>query len=300
MGEALIDLVLRTDGSIHAFLGGGPFNTARALGRLDVPVAFLGRISDDAFGRQLIDMLRADGVDLSCVVRTDDPTTLALAELDSSGAASYRFYIDRTSVPGLTPDMALSQLPASVDALHVGTLALVLEPFASACEAVVTSMAERTLVFVDPNVRPRVINDRSTYLARLDRFVSRAAVVKVSDDDLEWIAPGDEPEAAARDMLASGAGLVLVTFGGDGALVVGRDFTDRVTVPPVVVVDTIGAGDSFSGGVLAWWYGNGKPPLQERDAALEAARFGCRVAARTVAVAGANPPRRAELAGVVS
>ena len=295
MGEALVDLVLRPDGSIRPFLGGGPFNTARTLGRLDVAVAFLGRISDDAFGRQLIGMLRDDSVDVSSVIRTDDPTTLALAELDSSGAASYRFYIEGTSVPGLSADVAVAHLPNTIDALHVGTLALVMEPFASACEAVVSSIAKHALVFVDPNVRPRVIRNREVYLRRLDRFIARADVVKVSDDDLAWLVPGVEPEAAARAMLLTGADLVLVTLGGDGALVVGHDFTERVTVPPVVVVDTIGAGDSFSGGVLAWWHDNGRPSLANREAAREATTFGCRVAARTVAVAGANPPTRSEL-----
>ena len=100
-GEALVDLVAG-GGALEAHLGGGPFNTARTLGRLEQPVAFLGRISRDRFGAQMLAQLEEDGVGLDAVVPTDDPTTLALAEVDARGAATYRFYWQGTSAPGLT------------------------------------------------------------------------------------------------------------------------------------------------------------------------------------------------------
>lgn len=295
MGEALVDLVVALDGSIRPYLGGGPYNTARTLGRLDVPVAFLGRVSDDAFGVQIRQRLAADGVSMAMVVTTSDPTTLAMATLDDSGAATYRFYFEGTSVPGMTPDVAAAQLPEQVDALHVGTLALVLEPFATATEAVVASVADTTLVLVDPNIRPSVIADRSRYLDRLARVLRRADVVKVSDDDLAWIAPGVDPEDAARALLAEGPSTVLLTLGSEGVLVVTDGSTVRVPAPVVEVADTIGAGDSFAGGVLAWWHDHGRPAFTDPGVAVAATTFGCRVAAATVSVAGANPPRRAEL-----
>ena len=127
-GEALVDLVAGVGGELDAHLGGGPFNCARTLGRLEQPVAYLGRISNDRFGVQLRERLVEDGVALDCVVATDDPTTLALAELDEEGAATYRFYSGGTSVPGLTPEDALAVLPPSVEMVHVGTLGLVFEP----------------------------------------------------------------------------------------------------------------------------------------------------------------------------
>src|SRR5215217_912981 len=145
-GEALVDLVAGEGGDLAAHLGGGPFNCARTLGRLERPVAYLGRISRDRFGTRLREQLRADGVNLCAVVDTEDPTTLALVELDAGGAASYRFYLEGTSVPGLTPDAALAVLPERVEGVHVGSLGLVVEPTAAALEAVVAQVAGEALV----------------------------------------------------------------------------------------------------------------------------------------------------------
>ena len=107
-----------------------------------------------------------DGVALDCVVATDDPTTLALAELDEEGAATYRFYVDGTSVPGLTPEAALATLPERVEMVHVGTLGLVYEPTAAALEAVVEKVAGEALVMVDLNIRPLAVPDPEAYRAR--------------------------------------------------------------------------------------------------------------------------------------
>ena len=142
-GEALVDLVAGGGGKLDAHLGGGPFNCARTLGRLEQPVAYLGRLSTDRFGTQMREQLREDAVSLDMVVETEDPTTLALVELDEAGAASYRFYSGGTSVPGLTPEAALAALPPRVEMVHVGTLGLVFEPIADALEAVVEHVAGR-------------------------------------------------------------------------------------------------------------------------------------------------------------
>jgi fructokinase len=296
-GEALVDLVVRGDDELAGHLGGGPFNCARTLGRLEQPVAYLGRISSDRFGARLREQLEVDGVSLDAVVATDDPTTLALAELDADGAATYRFYIDGTSAPGLTPETALSVLPARVDMVHVGTLGLVFEPTADALEAVVAQAAD-ALVMVDVNIRPTVIVDEAGYRARLARLVPHCHVVKASDDDLAWLDPDHGDVAAARDLLATGPAVVLVTRGGDGVTVVTRDGETDVPALAVEVVDTIGAGDAFGGGFLARWRreGLGAGDLEQTDAVLEAARYASLVAGRTVERAGASPPRLSELA----
>jgi fructokinase len=294
-GEVLVDLATHDNRSLSAHLGGGPFNTARTLGRLDVPVAYVGRVSSDAFGRQVREALAADGVDDRWVVATDAPTTLALAELDANGSASYTFYLDGTSVPGLT-DADVAGLPAAVDALHVGTLALVVEPFATTTEHLVARYATSALVFADPNVRPLVVLDRAAYLARLDRVYRHADVVKVSDADLAWLAPGVSLVDAAHRIMSLGPRLVLITQGGDGQLIVGKGFAVQQPAAPCTVVDTIGAGDSYSGGVLAWWQDNGKPDLGQREHAHAASAFGARVAAITCGRAGADPPHRKDLA----
>jgi fructokinase len=291
-GEALYDLVPRAGGDLSAHPGGGPFNTARTIARLEQPVAFLGRLSGDRFGATLERMLAEDGVALGAVVRTMDPTTLAIAEVDGQGVARYRFYAAGTSAAGLTTEAALAALPADVAALHVGTLGLLLEPTATAVEAVVGELAPRALVMVDPNIRPWAIEDPPSYRARLERVLARTHVVKVSEEDLDWLA------IDARALLDAGPDVVLLTRGADGVVVVTAGGERRVKVEAVRVVDTIGAGDAFGGGFLAWWrsQGLGVAALADADTVVEGARFGCRVAARTVERAGASPPRLAELA----
>jgi fructokinase len=292
-GEALYDLVADSDGRIAGYAGGGPFNTARTIGRLRQPVAFLGRLSTDRLGRTLEGMLVDDGVGLHSVVRTSDPTTLALADVDEHGGASYHFYEAGTSVPGLTVEAALHALPDELAGLHIGTLGLVLEPLATALEAVVAQLHSRTLLAVDPNCRPSVITDPASYRERLGRVLERADVVKVSADDLEWLDPGRPAAEAARGLLDSGPSVVLLTRGAEGSTVVTPSMEVDVAPQPATVVDTIGAGDAFNGGFLAWWRSRnlGRSELTDVDLVVEAARFASVVAARTVEQAGASPPR---------
>ncbi|HEX7297967.1 MAG TPA: PfkB family carbohydrate kinase [Solirubrobacteraceae bacterium] len=299
-GEALYDLVLDDAGELRAHPGGGPFNTARTVGRLQQPVVYLGRLSTDRFGTALHRILADDGVGLDTVVRTDEPTTLALAEIDADGAATYRFYAQGTSAPGLTPEAALGALPADVGIVHVGTLGMTLEPMACALEAVVDELAGRALVALDPNSRPAIITDRDGYLARLRRLLGRSHVVKVSEEDLAWLDPERPPIAAARALLEHGTTLALVTRGARGAAVVTPDEEVPVPAPAVDVVDTIGAGDAFGGGFLAWWRSHALGPddLRRLEVVVEATRFACLVAARTCERPGASPPYLSELESV--
>ena len=300
-GEALFDLVAGeggdgdgAEGSLTGHPGGGPFNTARTIGRLCQPVAFLGGLSTDRLGATHARMLADDGVGLDCVVRSDAPTTLALASLDAEGVASYGFYTAGTAAAGLTPGDALAALPARVAALHVGTLGLVLEPLASAMEAVVMRLAGRTMTVVDLNCRPQAIADPRTYRARLARVVARVDVVKASEEDLGWLDRDLPPLDAARALLQDGGPTaVLLTLGAEGAIVLSAEQQTPVAPVPATVVDTIGAGDAFGGGFLAWWISRGlrAADLARHDLVVEAARYGAIVAARTVAQAGASPPR---------
>ncbi|MDX6718404.1 MAG: fructokinase [Solirubrobacteraceae bacterium] len=291
-GEALYDLVAHADGTLDGHPGGGPFNTARTIGRLRQPVAYLGRLSTDRLGATHERMLLEDGVDLAAVVRTDEPSTLALASLDAGGTASYSFYAAGTAAPGLTPAVALAALPLEVAALHVGTLGLVLEPLAAALEAVVARLAGRTMVVVDPNCRPWVIDAPDVYRTRLEHVLQMSDVVKVSEEDLAWLDPERPAPQAARALLGRGPKVVLLTRGPAGATVLTPDGNTPVAPVAVEVVDTIGAGDAFSGGFLAWWssHGLGREDLARDALVIEAARFAAVVAARTVARAGASPP----------
>jgi fructokinase len=291
-GEALIDLVPHQAGELRAHAGGGPYNTARTLGRLGQPVHFLGCLSDDGFGARLRAQLSEDGVRLDTVVETPLPTTLALAEVDAAGAATYRFYTEGTSAPALGPEAALAALPERVDFLHVGTLGLVMEPTAMALQAAVEAVAASALVMIDPNCRPTFIPDRDTYRRTLAATLAYAHVVKVSGDDLEYLEPDLPLLESARALLEDGPRVVLVTLGGDGAMIVTAGAERRVPAPKIEVVDTIGAGDAFGGGFLAWWNvrGLGRDDLGDPEAVAEATRFACVVAARTCERPGASPP----------
>ena len=299
-GEALMDLVIDGDGRSRPRPGGGPFNTARTIGRLGLAPAFLGRLSRDDFGHQLRARLEQDGVMLAVPQPADTPTTLAIVDVDAAGAPRYRFYLAGTSSAALEYPLLTAALPAGMTALHAGTLALVMEPIATSIERLITTgLPPGTLVMIDPNCRPGAIADRSAYLDRLARILRHADVVKVSMEDLAYLYPGATARAAAATLLGQGPRLVLVTDGPRPAwaFLPGQEMS--VDVPVVQVVDTIGAGDAFGGAFLAWWSGNEltKSDLQRPGPVRGALRAAAEVAAVTCTRAGAEPPWLQERAG---
>jgi fructokinase len=277
--------------------GGGNFNAARTIARLGRPVRFLGRLSTDPYGQRLERSLAEDGVDTSTVVHTRDPTTLALAELDSEGGASYGFYANGTAAPGLTPEAALAALPADTGVLYTGGLGLALEPMALALEALIQVLSERALVVVDPNFRPGAAQNELRYRTRLTEAFDHADVIKLSEHDLALLSPGQDPRAAARTFCAAGPAAVLLTCGAAGAVVFTATGETDVPAPQVEIADTIGAGDAFGGAFVAWWtaQGLGTHDLHDHDAVVQAAGFACLVAAKTCERTGASPPFAAEL-----
>jgi len=293
VGEALIDLVITPDGAVEAKLGGAPFNTARACGRLGADVRFVGALSVDRFGSLLAEQLVADGVDVTQAPRVERPTTLAAAELDASGAATYRFYIDGTSAPMLD-ELDADRLLG--EAVFAGGLGLVLEPMASAVEVALTEAAGR-FVMLDVNCRPKIVPDRNAFVERVDRLLAGVDVVKVSDEDLEYLRPEADPLIAAGSLLDRGPSAVLVTRGSDGVHVLTRAGSTAVAVDPVDVVDTIGAGDSFGAGFLSWWVGArlGSDDAADLDRLTAAVRAANHVAGVVVTRRGADPPWRREL-----
>ena len=312
IGEALIDLVVDEDGTVAARPGGGPFNTARTLGRLGAETTFLGRLSGDRFGRTLRERLAADRVTLGVPMLSSRPTTLAAADLAPDGTVRYGFYLAGTASAALDYPVLAAALPAGVTAVHVGTLSLVMEPIASAIERLITDgLPPDALVMVDPNYRPAAIGDQDAYLDRFERILHRADVVKVSVEDLGYLAPGVPIEVAATTMLGDKPALVLVTdgprparaflsggFGGPGGSG-GAGGVMSVEVPQVEVVDTIGAGDAFGGGFLAWWTaaGLGRKELSSAEPVRAALRAAAEVSALTCTKRGAEPPLLSELAG---
>ncbi|MEU2153540.1 carbohydrate kinase [Streptomyces sp. NPDC019396] len=300
-GESLIDLVPQraaaSGGPLPALLprlGGGPYNTAVALGRLGAPVTFCSRVSTDGFGEALLGGLHAAGVGTSLVQRGPEPTTLAVASLGADGSARYGFYANGSAdrLFELPPE-----LPEEVRALAFGTCSLALEPGASAYEALLRREASRgRFTLLDPNVRQGLIPDDEGYRARFDGWLPSVSLLKLSEDDAAWL--GGDP---GRWLGGRGPAAVVLTRGDQGLAVFTRQGR-KVSVPaePVTVVDTIGAGDTVNAALLH--------ALERRDAlspgALDAMdtfdwtavlEFAARAAALTCSRTGAEPPYAHEL-----
>jgi len=290
-GEALVDLLVDGGGQVRATSGGGPFNTARALRRLAVPSRFIGRLSTDAFGQRLRTQLEADGVEVAAPP-TEAPTTLAVAAVDAAGVASYRFYAEGTSAFG-----SVAVDANGLAALHVGSLGLVYEPMASALSEAVRKLHRDVAIVVDPNLRPTAIADVATYRRRLAGVISSADLVKVSEEDVAWLVPDRDPVEAAADLLTAGPRAVLLTRGPGGIFVLTG--SARRVVPAVEgrVVDTVGAGDAFTAGVLSHWYEGGadRAALGDLDMLSDASAFGAAVATVACGRVGADPPWRSEV-----
>ena len=302
-GEALIDMIPAhtADGqaSYVPCTGGAIFNTAVALGRLNVEVGLLSGVSNDSFGELLVQTLTKNKVHSDLLVRSDRLSTLAVVHL-KDGSATYGFY-DENSAGRMLTLSDMPPLPPSVSTLYFGGISLVAEPAADAYADLLEREAKGRIVMIDPNIRPGFITDAVAYRTRLDRMIALSDIVKVSDEDLDWIV-GDEGDLAqkAQRMLAKGAQFVIVTLGAEGAAVF--DGAGQASVPAqnATVLDTVGAGDTFNAGLLSRMAMDGQlspkvfKSLSAQDL-VPALMRGAQVAAITVSRAGANPPWASEL-----
>jgi fructokinase len=288
-GEALIDIL-----PTGPVVGGGPANTAKALARLGHDVHFIDGISSDAYGQSARAELLADGVNLDLALASDKPTCTATVTLDAVGGASYEFLIDGTA----TFDFNSSWLPDPYryqpQVLHIGTLVTVIEPGASALYDWAMSVAELAPIVFDPNIRPSVMPDRDLYEAAVEKWAALSAVIKVSDDDLAWLFPGQPIDDVANRWISEGVFLVFVTRGANG--LVGYTAEGCVEVPGVKVdvVDTVGAGDTVGAIVVEAMLAHGLVELRG-DLLRSVLTRAAAAAAITCSRKGAQPPYKHEL-----
>ena len=296
-GEALIDMLPRTSKEGAAvyqpFNGGSIFNTAIALGRLGIITGFFSGISTDFFGDSLIAGLKASNVDLKYSKIWDKPTTLAFVKLDN-GQARYSFYDDNSAGRMLTTK-DLPKLSADVNALHFGSISLIPEPGATTLEDLMQREEKNRVICLDPNIRPNIIKDRSQYLERIGRLISMCDILKISDEDVTWITGKTELGAAARKWLNAGAKVVVITRGENGVEAFTKGISIKLPSVNVKVVDTVGAGDTFTAGFLASLQRAGKLnkaaiSYLDETSLRNAVNYAARAAAITVSRAGANPP----------
>jgi fructokinase len=295
-GEALIDFTAGEAGTL-AFLGhegGSPLNTAVACARLGQPTGFLTQLSTDLFGERLMGFLERNGVDTRFILRSPAPSTLAFVERTPQ-TNRYAFYTRGSADATWAPE-PLPQLPVDCRFLHFGSIALLQEPAATRITDLMAANAGQRVIVFDPNVRPSLIPDMAAYRARAMRWFAVADLVKLSDEDAELLAPGRPADALAADCLQAGARAVIVTRGAGGATLwrTGHEAL-AVAAPRVKVIDTIGAGDTFTAGLSVSLLAHGvEHPAQLGElgdgAWREVMRFAATAAALNCTREGADPP----------
>jgi fructokinase len=266
---------------------------------LGVPVGFIGGISTDFFGEALAGGLSGNGVSLAHVRRLDRPTTLAFVKLQG-GEARYAFF-DEGAADRHWSLEPTEDLEPEITALQFGGISLIRMPAADAYLALMLREAGNRVISFDANIRPNLVRDEADYRKRLNAFFRHSHIIKVSDADLDWIAPGADPAALAAEWLAGHARVVLLTRGGEGATVFSRGARAMRPARTVDVIDTVGAGDAFMAGFLAAlhdrnWLDRAAMERLSEDDLVKALEFALAVAALTCSRTGADPPRRGELA----
>ena len=292
-GEVLIDLI--PDGTERkAVVGGGPANTAKALAKLGIANQFIDGISTDKYGQMALYELEKDGVLLDFVKFSDKPTCLAIVSLNSKGGATYEFVIDDTA----TFNFSHSWLPDAIEKkpslLHIGTLVTAIEPAASVLFEWAKKVSQVAPIVFDPNIRPAVMSDREQYVKQVERWVSISNAVKVSDDDIYWLYPGQDLDKVTKRWLEMGPELVVVTFGDKGLAGYRENSKISVDAKKVVVADTVGAGDTVGAILVEAIIEDGLDKLTSERLSLMLDRA-ARAAAITVSRSGALPPGRDEI-----
>jgi fructokinase len=297
-GEALIDMIPSGDDPMiyRACPGGAALNASLALGRLGQRCGLMAGISTDPFGRFLEDTLLANQVGTGGLIHSDRPTTLAFVLLEN-GDATYSFH-DEGSAGRQLQLADLPQLATPPKAVLMGGISLASEPCGTAWEAFASQITGTSVLMLDPNIRPALIPDPGQLRDRLGRMIGMADIVKLSEEDLHWLAQG-APDKWIAEVCQHA--LFMLTRGGQGATVYGPNETQvDVPAPGACVVDTVAAGDTFNAAVLTWLseqglLNPGALPQLTRSNLVDALRFACSAASLSVERQGANPPWRSEL-----
>ena len=293
-GEVLIDLIPGADGVRVPHVGGGPANTAKALARLGLDSYFIDGISTDEYGVAARKELLDDEVKLDLALTSDKPTCVANVTLDANGSASYIFEIDGTA----TFDFSLDWLPDpsrhQPKALHIGTLVTIIQPGADVLYDWALQVAEFAPIVFDPNIRPSVMGDRDLYEAAVEKWAAISSIIKVSDDDLAWLFPGQSVSQVAERWIRDGAALVVVTRGSEGLIGFTADGSVEVPGVKIVVADTVGAGDTVGAIIVEAMVEKGIMALTT-DVLQEVLSRAAAAAAITCSRPGAQPPYKHEL-----
>ena len=315
-GEALIDMAPASDkGDTYTpRTGGSPYNTAIAIGKLGVPVKFLGRISTDYFGEILMKKLQKSRVGEELLKRSAQNSTLAFVKLEKGKEPQYIFYTADTADFSLVPEDLPQKIPIETNCIVFGSISMTIEPIASTIESLILREGTRKstdqmdgvpVISFDPNVRPHMIKDRNVFVGKFEKWISASTIAKMSFADIEYVYPKLEVEKALKKIISMGPWLAICTLGSKGAVAMLRRNDGSVIKASTLgvnlpVVDTIGAGDTFHGAFLSWLELKGKMSRSELAALSEtdlnnSLNFANKAAAIVCSRRGADPPSRKEV-----
>jgi len=293
VGEVLIDLI-PNESKYVAVVGGGPANTAKALAKLGVKTHFIDGISNDEYGQIAKSELLSANVLLDYAQYSNKPTCTAKVTLSSSGGASYEFVIEGTATFDFSDFWLPEPQSLKPSLLHIGTLATVIEPGASTLFKWAQSIAKLAPIVFDPNIRPAVLGNRDEYIKKVEKWVAISSVIKVSDEDLNWLYPGKVIDEIVNKWLEVGVQLIAVTLGDKGITAYRKNEKISVDAVKVVVADTVGAGDTVGAVLVEAIVKNGLDKLTGEVLKTMLNRA-VNAAAITVSRTGANPPSKEEI-----
>ena len=292
-GEVLIDLIPNSSDR-KPIVGGGPANTAKALSKLGIDTQFIDGISTDDYGQMAKAELFDSGVNLDYVKYSYKPTCLAIVSLSDTGSASYEFVIENTATFDFKSDWLPNPQTERPSLLHIGTLATAIEPGASVLFEWAQSVAKVAPIVFDPNIRPAVISDRDLYVKQVERWVSISSAVKVSDEDIRWLYPSLGIDQVVNNWLTKGPSLIVVTYGDKGLAGYRQGEKVSIEAVKVLVVDTVGAGDTVGAILVEAIVKDGLNTLSGMRLEMMLKRA-AKAAAITVSRSGANPPTLKEI-----
>ncbi len=301
LGEALIDFISQKDLEFKGFPGGSPMNTSVAISRLGVPCQFLGRISNDMFGNQLIDHLKNNSVRTDMVLRTDDSTTLSFVQKQPDGQAQYGFFANGTADRNFPlEELNKITLPKEARIIHFGSISLSMEPCGSTISEFLLNNTKNLMLSFDPNIRPSLVPDRDKYMERFKKLCEISTILKLSDEDLFWLYPELDSDKAINLLLELGVSLIALTTGKTGAMLINKN--NRVASPlfDLPVADTIGAGDTFHGAMLSYlykqnWLDRNTLNNFTKEQLSDIGNFANKAAGINCSRSGANPPTEHEM-----
>lgn len=294
-GETIVDMIARKDApmTLDAFLGGGPYNVAKAAVKMGQATGYLSPLSEDKFGDAFISEMQSLGLD-ALAPRSSKASGLAIVQTDETGHPSYTFHRENAADRDITEAAIKANFPQDASTFYVGGLALAdgedADTWAKFCAV------PNCPVFVDPNIRPSFITDRARFMTRLDQVYDASDIIKLSDEDIDWLAPSRDPRNYMREVMSMhNIRIGFLTHGAKGAEVYFDGEVAMVAAPSIKVQDTVGAGDCFSAASIACINRTGGLDAQSLDALKSTLQYSVAAAAINCTRAGANAPTDAEV-----